>query len=871
MVPLSKRGHDRASPDALSGAIIAVPPCGSCLDIETLPEPLGKPIYRLTPCSTPPRGMEINVKPTTLRLKGFKGIFYAFGRDEIFVDLRTIPDQASLVAFIGPNGAGKTTILENLHPYRLMPSRATTLSPNGFSYWDVINGVTALKELEWEHQGINYRSVLNFRVSGKTNKADCYLYRFDVDAKDWQPVSLPDGALSDGKADTYDRCVEWILGPSESFFTAQFSSQKRKTIAEYDVRDIKSIFASMLNLEEYRALSAKANTVAKAIKQHLDVLTNELAEARQHDAVVAHLTGELSAIGTAIVRAEADVEAAMVILGRSRDELAASEAKRDSLARDVEERAFLTSQINAATSKGAARLAELEGELDKKRTALLAEVNGCAADQSRARAAVTNIRKEIDRLRSVLAQRAAIDGAAEVVAQAGRELQAIDLAIDECKGQLASAGSDRATMQQLAAKKAALHTDGIARKEALEKLTATASLIGEVPCGGTGLQAQCKLLVNAREAAEAIPAKTAELDVKRREHDEVKSQIVVVQTKLAAYVAAEAKLDELQAKRKVVTDRAAAATATAAMRPLLEDAERRLPALEVDLAEQQRILDAAEQRNTALQQQQAQLATQRREALDAAKAQSEAEVREYQGRLNALAAPVTDAEIAEYKNRLANANAGLQEFRARAGALVEQRTSMVGKLEAARALAARTQRIKLMAERCAVEIGLWKRLEKGLGNDGCVALSIDDAGPEIAVICNTLLKQCFNGRFVIRLDTQTTSKSGIVKETFEVIVFDSLRGGEGKLLGDMSGGEEVLVNECLTRAIALYASQASKQIYQTLFTDETDGALDPTAKRTFMDMKRAVLAVGGYEREYFITHTPELWALADHTVDVTQL
>lgn len=63
----------------------------------------------------------------------------------------------------------------------------------------------------------------------------------------------------------------------------------------------------------------------------------------------------------------------------------------------------------------------------------------------------------------------------------------------------------------------------------------------------------------------------------------------------------------------------------------------------------------------------------------------------------------------------------------------------------------------------------------------------------------------------------------------------------------------------------------AQQNDETLFTDETDGALDPEAKRTFMQMKRAVLRQGGYGREFFITHTPELWEMADHKIMVDQL
>ena len=61
------------------------------------------------------------------------------------------------------------------------------------------------------------------------------------------------------------------------------------------------------------------------------------------------------------------------------------------------------------------------------------------------------------------------------------------------------------------------------------------------------------------------------------------------------------------------------------------------------------------------------------------------------------------------------------------------------------------------------------------------------------------------------------------------------------------------------------------QKYQTLFADESDGALDTAKKEQFVKMKRTVLELGGYEREIFITHTPELWDLADVVIDIERL
>ena len=87
----------------------------------------------------------------------------------------------------------------------------------------------------------------------------------------------------------------------------------------------------------------------------------------------------------------------------------------------------------------------------------------------------------------------------------------------------------------------------------------------------------------------------------------------------------------------------------------------------------------------------------------------------------------------------------------------------------------------------------------------------------------------------------------------------------------MSGGERVYINECLTRAIALYLAQNSGRRYETLFSDETDGPLDPERKRMFIAMKREVLRLGGYRQEFFVSQTPELVQMADAVIDLEAL
>lgn len=92
--------------------------------------------------------------------------------------------------------------------------------------------------------------------------------------------------------------------------------------------------------------------------------------------------------------------------------------------------------------------------------------------------------------------------------------------------------------------------------------------------------------------------------------------------------------------------------------------------------------------------------------------------------------------------------------------------------------------------------------------------------------------------------------------------------GDDKSIGVTSGGERIWLNEALTRAIALFRAEQSGRQYGCLFSDESDGALDDDRKVMFVQMKRRVMERGGFTTELFISHTPALWELADHVIDV---
>lgn len=810
------------------------------------------------------------MKPLKLTLQGFEGIYAAYGRDELVLDLQAIPEEATVVALVGPNGAGKSTVLENLHPYRCMPSRGTTLGPGGFSYWTQIHGATAMKELLWENGGVRYRTALSFKTTGKTQKSDCYLYQWDVAALDWSPVLLPDGTLSDGKASTYDRCVDTLLGPPEKFFTAHFAAQGRKTIDSYGNGDIKSILASILNLQNFRAWAAKAGLVCRFLRQQLESVNVELADLRSQELSATMLTEEVARVDTLISEATSDAESAQRNAHAAREEMNRLLAKRDSQAKDVEQVKFLTEQITLIAGKAATSEAAVTAQYKQDQLRYRTDAETAKSDVANAQRTAQYEEGELRRLESVLTESAAVAQAAVELSGLQQQLPEIDAAIESHQVTMAGAVGVRTKIGTLVAEQAKLGAEGKAALIRIKSLTSTATLVETVPCKGRDMQLSCPLMEQANAAKLEVPKQELAQVAKRQSYAAISAQLKGCQTELAGFASVESSLSSLQKERKRILDAIHTCNGLAAKAPLIADAEGRIPKLTESLAVQRTVISNGTNRLHKATSMLVSIESEKGLAMKGIEASSLAETKVFEQRLASLEKPISDHDLAIGQKAVSSADLLVAQTNTRTRVLADQKVTLMGRLGALQLLAARAADVRCQAERLHEEIAKWKLLEKGLGNDGCVALSIDDSGPEIAAICNSLLSDCFAGRFSVRLDTQNVTKNGGVKETFDVKVYDGHRGSE-KSLGDMSGGEKVLVNECVTRSVALYQAQSDFTRCDTLFTDETDGALDPETKRTFMQMKRAVVKQGGYSREYFITHTPELWQMADFQIIMADL
>lgn len=805
--------------------------------------------------------------PLRLTLTGFKGIRSGLGRDTLTLDLESLAEDASLVAIAGGNGRGKSTVMDNLHPYLVMPSRAGADGLGAFSYYDHVYLPESQKELVWAHGGRRYKTQLVFRLNGK-RKTEAFL--FEKHGSAWAPVSLADGTLTDGKVDTYERAVREILGPEDTFFTSVFSAQGKRPLSAFKNGEIKTLLADLLGLERIRAEGARAAETVRLLKAGLSVVRQEQAQAAEAILRLERQTTAPAAADALLVRVQEAKKAAAAHLAEAQGATARAEGKASTAAAHDGRRVELAADRVRALGQhqeATRRLMEEQRRIDHRAAGVEQRVQARKRQHAERRAHLLGQRDGLVRTAAMAGKvrwakvRSAV--AARCVEERTARLAAAQGAVDRAEALRGQVRLHRQTVEGIEREAGQLAL----RQADLNNRFGLAAL---VPCAGLDLQGRCQLLADAREAQTLIPSvdgQLAQLGNRKRQEQEGLASVTAELDQLAGAAErrnrAEQRLEAAQGRlaalhlleaRQGEVDQAAAA-----MEPL----DRELEALGISPAEEAPD-EAAERAEIAA-------ARQRQEA---DRADVETALRESLARvdaaLQALPPAFDSAQLAAARRSQAGAEEAVRQAEQAELAAVrqhEQAVAVQAQVAAARAVQAAADGRAAAIEG---ELGSWVLLAKCLSNDGVIALDIDDAGPTFSALANDLLLACYGQRFTLEVVTQSATAKGEMREDFDIIVHDGLR-GESKSLKLVSGGERVWINECLIRAIALYLGTNTGRRFGTLFSDEADGPLDPDHKRMFMDMKREVLRLGRYAREFYVSQTPELTAMADHVIDLDAL
>jgi DNA repair protein SbcC/Rad50 len=748
-----------------------------------------------------------------------------------------------------------------------MPSRAGADGLGAFSYYDHVYLPESQKELTWTHRGRRYKSQLVFRLNGK-RRTEAFL--FEQAGGVLKPVALADGTVCDGRVDMYERAVRELLGAPETFFTSVFSAQGKRPLSAYRNGEIKSLLADLLGLDPIREQGERA-------AQTLRLLKNGLALIRQEQAVAAaelgRLARELTASGdteTAVAQASATKAAAGLALDAARVNEAAVATQAQAAAGNEKRRGELTAERNHAITSTSAALRRIDEE--------------AARTEARARALAQRIatrRRQHDELRTRLSsQRNAHVQACMAAGRVAWATRRLGLAerVAQWRGERAEAAQSLAyRADQLRGRQRLLSHQivGIEREAGQVSLrhadlTRRFGLVAQVPCAGTDLQGRCNLLGDAREAQALLPSVGAQIAALRERQRVAEVDRISVAEQLVPLADATQRRNAADHRFAAAQSRASKLARLAARAGEIVQSQAALAAVESELAQLPQSAPTQTDDEATERQEIAAACDRLIAERNRLTVEQDAETRRVDAALAALPAPFDMDRLDQAKQATADAQARLRTAE-------QAHLAAIRRHEQSRAICsqhARTQAEKASREaRCTeveAELSGWTLLAKCLSNDGVIALDIDDAGPTLAALTNDLLLACYGPRFTLEIRTQITTAKGELREGFDVIVHDG-QTGEAKSVSLLSGGERVFVNECLTRAIALYLAGNAGREYGTLFCDEADGPLDPQRKRMFMAMKREVLRLGGYEREFFVSQTPELTAMADQVIDLDAL
>ena len=809
----------------------------------------------------------------SIRFKGF-GPY----REEVFLDLESLPGP--VVAIQGANGQGKTVLAELLGPgtlWRKTETRGTLVSlataRDAFLEAKIVNGQPWTIHHTADPVSRSGESFV-FNASGKEQYEKGSVKQFDR----WAAEHLPNRAV---------------------YMASQFFAQKTPGFLDLERSDRAALLLRALGVERVQRLakgSREHEAEARALVQQIEARRqDEWDRADDFETVTLAIGQAIEAAGNAdLVLADRrlalkDALAQVEAYGLARSEydrlerervqklamLNESQTVRRLSARDLEERIRNNRQVleqGDAIRAAVGRIPELDALITDEQVSW----TRCGSASTEAERAVDrHIKLEqaargrkldafnrAEQLRTRLAARAEIEKAATQLpglrAQlkaAADELEAAEARLEELRGQRVAGADDRVTGLRGALKTVrddqsqeprlvaadALHADDAAQIAAVEQpgqVAAAQRAIRDLKDRGAVLIRQVTDV--ERLAARADTLAAAQADLEAAERDE-----------RAASLEADVEAKNARDQRLVARDYAL-------------DVERHAKRTEEAAAERSKLEPLAKRAGPL------EGATARLAELEPQLAQINAELLELERQIANTPGPVAPPPspgpgVAHYQQQVTSAEDAARRAH-QAAAVAEER------LVQAQQSAARLAGLEAELAAAQLELSDWVVLSRDLGPDGLPQLENDGVGVEMTALANDLLHTCHGPRFTVQVITQRPdSKGERLLEDCDVMVLDSERGREAEG-SSYSPGECVILNEALGLALTMIACKRGGLDRPTLVRDESGAALDPKNGPAWIAMLRRAAELvrpNGVDKILFISHTPELWALADSRIVVS--
>ena len=466
------------------------------------------------------------------------------------------------------------------------------------------------------------------------------------------------------------------------------------------------------------------------------------------------------------------------------------------------------------------RMLELQSA-DTHRRPLLAEIETLKQRLRKTDAEVAETNRQVAKDESLLAGKKDLTGLAERATALTARIEELHRQIREAQGLETSNRETERTVQAL---------DGELRNNMaeLERLRVEREELAIVPCRGEGPYASCPKIRRAVEAEQKIPALEGEVATLSLEVEVQRSSLIQI------------------------------VTPSFDLTRTLEGCERdrRKVGQERQRYEELRAVEARRD--------------ERLKALERL-VQGRAEVTEELGRKESALSAFADLDgrMQVSRREIENTDRQIISCRRERDGLIARHAQIKQRQEQLESARTRLTHVEAELGTARAECEDFNYLARVFGPDEIQLCEIQAAGPEVSALVNALLEGCFDNKFEIRFRTQRPKADGKgMVDDFDVEVRNKNL-DRTCLVDELSGGQFVLVNEAVNLGIAIYNMRQGDGIrYETLFRDETVGALDATNAKEYVRMLRRAMDLGGFHQVIFICHTPLVWELADSILSV---
>lgn len=830
------------------------------------------------------------MKNTYMFIRGAIGIKKGLGRDEIEFDLK---DKTGLVALAGPNGKGKTTFLELMSLYRTLASRKGSLKHHFF-----------LRDSRVEHKfiydGDEYHLI--WKIDSGSDRSEAFII---VNGK----------SIVNGKNTEYDKFIKEKFGSQILFYNSVFCAQGSGNLSTMTTGNIKELFVEFLRIERLAEYEKQCKTGVAYCQKKIDVLSGKIETGQTELSQFGNIDKEIEASDYAIADKKTFVGNTEKEIKQIEKEINALNAKSEKQESDIKRKLELDSdlrklkydrdQIKEKVTLETDKFIKKKAKFDKEMETIILILSD-KEKIFKASSRINNLGKWEEYFSNCF------ECSMEEQGRFNRDIKDVEYREQDVLEKIAVLEGDlildglKTTLEYIESKKFDLDQNHSILQSKLKSANNVFSLMQasqnvaackekialsiDPDCVST----ICPALDMVAKAKEDLPLiEKMEADIKTKVDEAIKeietsikvcdASLIDIDDKLKScsidYESHSSKLNieivELNAeikvfdvaKDKLFSEYLAVDDFKGFYKSRLADTRELISDLKA-LSSKKSQIEVAEEKRTSITGQ-----------LNQLKSDCSYRDLEYRIQADAISENITlkEESISKIDKDIdLDIDDKVNEAVTKKADAVIKKTDIVKKLEELKESAAVLKNDKLRKKTLSKdleskqsdekiikkELSEWEYLRLACSKTGLQALEIDGAAPLITAEANTLLEKAFGLESQIKIITQDP-ESG--KEVFWIKVIRE--DGSEDDFSNLSGGQKVWISEALSKGMTLISKKKSGRNFESLYSDENDGALDGEKAIDFIKMKRAMMDAGGFETYYFISHNPDVVGMADHIID----